>query len=111
MGDKERRREGVMVPEPWTQGAEWAMKLLSESRLAVPGQLLTRPALTYAYSAMVSGDADNLLYPPEHYKIKGGWQEGAAGRVGRQRSDVTTGAESEVTKRSGATRRSVRRRG
>ena len=54
MGDKERRREGVMVPEPWTQGAEWAMK---------------------AYSAMVSGDADNLLYPPEHYKIKrgGGW--------------------------------------
>jgi hypothetical protein len=85
------------------------MKLLSESRLAVPGQRLTPPALTYAYSAMVSGDADNLLYPPEHYKIKGGWQEGAAGRVGRQRSDVTTGAESEVTKRSGATRRSVRR--
>ena len=75
MGDKERRREGVMVPEPWTQGAEWAMKLLSESRLAVPGQRLTPPALTYAYSAMVSGDADNLLYPPEHYKIKrgGGW--------------------------------------
>jgi hypothetical protein len=75
MGDKERRREGVMVPEPWTQGAEWAMKLLGASRLAMPGQRLTRPALTYAYSAMVSGDADNLLYPPEHYKIKrgGGW--------------------------------------
>jgi hypothetical protein len=35
MGDRERSREGVMVPEPWTQGAEWAMKLLSECALAI----------------------------------------------------------------------------
>jgi len=33
MGDKERRREGVIVPAPWTQGAECAMKLLGESAL------------------------------------------------------------------------------
>ena len=33
MGDKERRREGVIVPEPWTQGAECAMKLLGDSAL------------------------------------------------------------------------------
>jgi hypothetical protein len=36
MGDKERRREGVMEPALCTQGAEWAMKLLGECTLAVP---------------------------------------------------------------------------
>jgi hypothetical protein len=81
------------------------MKLVGECRLAVSGQRLAPPTLTYAYSAMVLVDADNLLYPPEHYKINGKWQESAAGEVGRQRSDVTTGARSEVTKRNVATRR------
>lgn len=81
------------------------MKLVGECRLAVSGQRLAPPTSTYAYSAMVLVDADNLLYPPEHYKINGKWQESAAGEVGRQRSDVTTGARSEVTKRNVATRR------
>jgi hypothetical protein len=35
MGDRERSREGVIAPEPWTQGAEWAMKLVGEWTLAM----------------------------------------------------------------------------
>jgi len=69
MGDRERSREGVIAPEPWTQGAEWAMK---------------------EYSAMADGDAGNVLCRRRHDRFQPSETARGRGRpTGWTRSDVT----------------------
>lgn len=86
MGDRERRREGVMAPELWTQGAECAMKAYSAM------------AAAYRVTSVLCSDVQNMAVAGMVVVlvVSGCWVVGGRRATQRRRragKGVTTGAK------------------